>query len=41
MRINYDKLIENSQNIQRDNYDVIISDKDLLKSEKNKYIIKM
>ena len=38
---NYDKLIELCKNVQRDNYSVIIDDKDLLDSAKNKYIIKM
>ena len=38
---NYDKLIENCKNIQCDNYEVIIHDKDLLRSQKNRYIIKM
>lgn len=38
---NYDKLIESSSDARRENYDVIIKDKDLLVSRKNKYIIKM
>ena len=38
---NYDKLIENCESAKQDNFEVIISDKDLLDSEKNKYIIKM
>lgn len=38
---NYDKLIEGCKSIQRDNYDVIIHDKDLLGAAKNRYIIKM
>ena len=38
---NYDKLIEICQSVQRDNYGVIIDDKDLLDSTKKKYIIKM
>ena len=38
---NYDKLIENCKNIQKDNYEVIIYDKDLLNATKNSYIIKM
>ncbi len=38
---NYDKLIENCKNIQKDNYEVIIYDKDLLNAIKNRYIIKM
>lgn len=38
---NYDKLIENCRSIQKDNYEVIINDKDLLNAKKNKYIIKM
>jgi len=38
---NYDKLIENCKSIHRDNYEVIIHDKDLLSATKNKYIIKM
>lgn len=38
---NYDKLIENCKNIQKDNYEVIIHDKDLLNAIKNRYIIKM
>lgn len=38
---NYDKLIENCKNMQKDNYEVIIHDKDLLNAIKNRYIIKM
>ena len=38
---NYDKLIEICKSIHRDNYEVVIYDKDLLSAEKNKYIIKM
>lgn len=38
---NYDKLIESSSSEFCKQYQVIISDKDLLLSEKNKYIIKM
>lgn len=38
---NYDKLIENCECAKQDNFDVIVNDKDLLNSEKNKYIIKM
>lgn len=38
---NYDKLIENCSNIQKDNYEVIVYDKDLLNAQKNRYIIKM
>ena len=38
---NYDKLIEICKSIHRDNYEVIIHDKDLLSAAKNKYIIKM
>lgn len=38
---NYDKLIEICKSVQRDNYGIIIDDKDLLNSTKNKYIIKM
>lgn len=38
---NYDKLIESCKSVQRDNYDVIVFDRDLLVSEKTKYIIKM
>lgn len=38
---NYDKLIENCQNVQCDNYEVVIRDKDLLEAQKKKYIIKM
>lgn len=38
---NYDKLLENCKNAQGDNYGVIVNDKDLLKSQKNKYVIKM
>lgn len=38
---NYDKLIEICRSVQRDNYGVIIDDKDLLDSQKKKYIIKM
>lgn len=38
---NYDHLLEDCSNAKRENYDVIIKDSDLLKSEKSKYIIKM
>lgn len=38
---NYDKLLENCNSIQKDNYEVVISDRDLLNATKNKYIIKM
>ncbi len=38
---NYDRIIESSSSVHRDQYDVIISDKELLDSEKSKYIIKM
>ena len=38
---NYDKLLESSSSEYRNQYDVVITDKDLLGSEKSKYIIKM
>lgn len=38
---NYDKLLESSSSEYRNQYDVVITDKDLLESEKSKYIIKM
>lgn len=38
---NYDKIIETCNNELLDNYDVIIYDKDLLNTQKNRYIIKM
>lgn len=38
---NYDKLLESSSSEFRNQYDVVISDKDLLDAEKSKYIIKM
>ena len=38
---NYDRLIEICQNIQVDNYDVVVRDKDLLSSDKKRHIIKM
>ena len=38
---NYDKLLESSSSEFRNQYDVIITDKNLLESEKSKYIIKM
>lgn len=38
---NYDRIIESSSCEHRNQYDVVISDKDLLNSEKSKYIIKM
>lgn len=38
---NYDKLIEKCESAKQDNFEVIINDKDLLNSEKKKYIIKM
>ena len=38
---NYDDLLESSQNIFREQYQVVITDKDLLSAQKSKYIIKM
>ena len=38
---NYDKLLENCKSVQKDNYDVIVYDKDLLNTKSNSYIIKM
>lgn len=38
---NYDRLIESSSSEYRNQYDIIVRDKDLLNSEKSKYIIKM
>ena len=38
---NYDRLLEESDHIFRRQYDVIINDKDLLCSNKSKYIVKM
>ena len=38
---NYDKLLEDCNSEQKDNYQVIIHDKDLLTTAKKKYIIKM
>lgn len=38
---NYDKLLESSKNIFREQYQVIVHDKDLLNADKGKYIIKM
>jgi hypothetical protein len=38
---NYDKLLESSDCVFRSQYDVVITDKDLLSASKNKYIIKM
>lgn len=38
---NYDQLLESSKNVFREQYQVIIHDKDLLKADKSKYIIKM
>lgn len=38
---NYDKLIEKCESAKQDNFEVIVNDRDLLNSEKNKYIIKM
>lgn len=38
---NFDKLLESSSHPARENYDVIIQDADLLKSNKKQYIIKM
>ena len=38
---NYDKIIETCNNELLDSYDVIIYDKDLLNTQKNRYIIKM
>lgn len=38
---NYDQLLESSKNVFREQYQVIVNDKDLLNSNKSKYIIKM
>ncbi len=38
---NYDNLLESSKNILRTQYRCIVKDKDLLNTDKNKYIIKM
>lgn len=38
---NYDHLLEDSENEFREQYQVIVRDKDLLESDKSKYIIKM
>lgn len=38
---NYDKLLESSSNEYRRQYEVVITDKDLLETTKSKYIIKM
>lgn len=38
---NYDKLLESSSNEYRNQYDIVIEDKNLLNAEKGKYIIKM
>ena len=38
---NYDQLLESSKNVFREQYQVIVSDKDLLNADKSKYIIKM
>lgn len=38
---NYDKLIEKCESAKQGNFEVIVNDRDLLNSEKNKYIIKM
>ena len=38
---NYDKLIECSKSELKDNYELIVYDKDLLQTQKNQYIIKM
>lgn len=38
---NYDHLLESSNNVFREQYQVIVRDKDLLTADKSKYIIKM
>ena len=38
---NYDQLLESSKNVFREQYQVIVRDKDLLTADKSKYIIKM
>lgn len=38
---NFDRLLESSKNVFREQYQVIMCDKDLLNAEKSKYIIKM
>ncbi len=38
---NYDQLLESSKHIFREQYEVIVHDKDLLTTDKSKYIIKM
>lgn len=38
---NYDQLLESSRNVFREQYQVIVNDKDLLNADKSKYIIKM
>lgn len=38
---NYDRLIESSSNVLCNQYKVIVKDRDLLESDKNKYIVKM
>ena len=38
---NYDRLLETSESEFRDQYDIIVTDKDLLNADKSKYIIKM
>lgn len=38
---NYDQLLESSKNVFREQYQVIVRDKDLLTTDKSKYIIKM
>lgn len=38
---NYDKLLEASSHVYRNQYDVIIEEKDLLNADKCKYIVKM
>lgn len=38
---NYDQLLESSKNVFREQYQVIVRDKDLLNADKSKYIIKM
>lgn len=39
--INYDRLLEASESEYKSQYDVVITDKDLLNASKSKYIIKM
>lgn len=38
---NYDQLLESSKNVFREQYQVVVRDKDLLTADKSKYIIKM